>query len=336
MNYSNFNPESYILCCDWGTSSFRLQLVEVTSGKVVFASNAEAGVAKTFNRWKETEGVERLQFYQEYLKEHIDHISINIKASLAKTPLVISGMASSSIGIVELPYSLLPFNLNGGKAAVHSIEESETFPHSILLISGVKSDIDVMRGEETQFIGLQEAITTIGCEKNALLILPGTHSKHIRLVDGQMVDFNTYITGELFSVLVKHSLLKEAVETPTSSLSVDDLAEFAHGVTKSSSWSLLQNLFSVRTGGLFKHRNKRQSYFYLSGLLIGDELNTISKGDWDKLVLCSGNSLFELYKKAIEVLGLSSVTHFVLPEEMTKATISGQIKIYKSNQYVNS
>ncbi|WP_017260006.1 2-dehydro-3-deoxygalactonokinase [Pedobacter arcticus] len=333
MSYSSLAAESYLLCCDWGTSSLRLQLVDIISSKTVATSNAEDGVSKVFNEWKETSEVERLPFYQSRLKIHIDNISSAINLSLKSVPLVISGMASSSIGMVELPYSVLPFDLSGEKAGICVIEESEIFPHSILLVSGVQSNIDVMRGEETQFIGLEQIIQSLDGISNSLLIMTGTHSKHIRVIDGKMVDFNTYMTGELFSVLQKNSLLKQAIEMPTGDLTLDDFDAFSYGIQKSASFNLLKNLFSVRTGELFQHRNKRQNYFYLSGLLIGTELRSVLNGNWEKIILCSGNKLFELYKKAIEELGMGSVAHFVLPEAMTDATILGQIKIYQSKYH---
>ncbi len=67
-------------------------------------------------------------------------------------------MASSSIGMKELPYARLPFALDGGHVQLMYFREERVFPHEIMLISGVKSDHDVMRGEETQLIGLGTAM----------------------------------------------------------------------------------------------------------------------------------------------------------------------------------
>ena len=66
---------------------------------------------------------------------------------------------------------------------------------------------DVMRGEETQLLGVTEPDFT------GLVCIPGTHSKWVRIEAGRIVEFSTYMTGELFSVIARHSILAHAVET---------------------------------------------------------------------------------------------------------------------------
>ena len=61
---------------------------------------------------------------------------------------------------------------------------------------------DVMRGEETQLVGAVAAD-----EASVLAVLPGTHSKWARVDRGRVVDFTTYMTGELYGVLLSHSIL---------------------------------------------------------------------------------------------------------------------------------
>src|SRR3546814_14199624 len=84
-------------------------------------------------------------------------------------------MASSSLGIEELPYATLPFSLSGNGAVTRKFEASADFPHEILLISGLRSEQDVMRGEETQLLGL--AAQGMLPADNAICLFPGTHSK---------------------------------------------------------------------------------------------------------------------------------------------------------------
>ena len=67
-----------------------------------------------------------------------------------------------------------------------------------------------MRGEETQLLGVTEPGFT------GLVCIPGTHSKWIRIEDGRIVEFSTYMTGELFSVIAQHSILAHAVEAAAS------------------------------------------------------------------------------------------------------------------------
>ena len=45
--------DKYILCCDWGTTSFRLRLVERQDYNVLAEFLSKDGVAATFKAWKE-------------------------------------------------------------------------------------------------------------------------------------------------------------------------------------------------------------------------------------------------------------------------------------------
>src|SRR5678815_25631 len=106
-------------------------------------------------------------------------------------PIVISGMASSSIGIRELDYSSIPFPVSGTSANTEWIQTS-TLKNPVLLVSGVRTDDDVMRGEETQLTGLLHLIQIEKASKH-LFILPGTHSKHIVVDQGNVIDLKTYM-----------------------------------------------------------------------------------------------------------------------------------------------
>ena len=82
--------------------------------------------------------------------------------SLNGTTVVLSGMASSSIGLVELPYSKLPFRTNGEDLITEQIQHQN---NPLLVISGASTTDDVMRGEENKGIAEQEITFKIpgGC-----------------------------------------------------------------------------------------------------------------------------------------------------------------------------
>ena len=66
---------------------------------------------------------------------------------------------------------------------------------------------DVMRGEETQLAG----IFPLYSAGRHLICMPGTHSKWVEAKDGVVTGFATYLTGELFAVLSKHSILRHSL-----------------------------------------------------------------------------------------------------------------------------
>jgi 2-dehydro-3-deoxygalactonokinase len=249
-----------IISCDWGTSSFRLRLVDA-DGRVLRSFSGAKGIADTFNEWQQT-GMppsSRVGFYQAVLQTAIEQLG----GDLHGVPVVLSGMASSSIGMLELPYHELPFWVSGEDLQPFSLPSSATFPHTLLLVPGVRSENDVMRGEETQLIGCDS-----DDNGHRLFIFPGTHSKHISVFSGLANGLRTYMTGEFFSLLSRQSILAASIEDSGSNRG----PAFFAGVDAGQHSDLLHSAFSVRTNQLFAKWSKADNYQYLSGLLIGAEL----------------------------------------------------------------
>ncbi|AKD54241.1 2-dehydro-3-deoxygalactonokinase [Spirosoma radiotolerans] len=329
--------KNHLLGCDWGTSSFRLRLIDSTDLRLISEVTSQEGVASTFSDWKangESQGVSREHFFRQQLKRQVDWLASKTAIDLTGTPIVISGMASSSIGMEEVPYATLPFPTDGSLASTRQLSAQADFPHDLTLISGVRTQDDVMRGEETQLIGLLDLLDTLQMSVDeSILLFPGTHSKHIYIQQQQVTDFRTFMTGELFNLMAYHSILKDSVEpTDLHTFSDSDLTAFTSGINDADS-SILNALFRVRTNQLFNKLSKKQNALYLSGLLIGDELKTLIKQPKWQLILCSGNNLYELYKLAMEVLQLSDRTTTISANLIDKATMAGQLKIAQ-NQHV--
>ena len=237
----------------------------------------------------------------------------------AKVKVIISGMASSSIGMRELPYASLPFFANGHALSVEKWQP-KGFPHEISLISGVKSKDDVMRGEETQLVGLYQLLHPAG---NSLFILPGTHSKHIFLENDAISSFHTFMTGEIFDVLSAHSILNGSIEKGDFDSSA--LAAFQKGVLMSvEKSSVLNALFMVRTNALFEKFSKNENYYFLSGLLIGAECNYLTDKKLDQIYICSSGMLFSLYLEAAKTLGISISSELLTDEMVDLALLKGQ------------
>lgn len=249
------------------------------------------------------------------------------KIDLKHLPVVISGMASSTLGIVELPYAPLPFSLKGDNAVWYRMEPSELFPHPVILLSGVRGRDEVMRGEEVQLLGIMETINLLATKNNLIVILPGTHSKHVHISDDQITKIETYITGELFSIMSNNGLLKESVRPAGLSLRQKDWDIFREGIACSGTTNMLQALFKVRTNQLFERFTMQENYTYLSGLLIGYELKELLDKDISRIILCSESELFEHYKYALKYLGLYDRTYLIGRDEAKRATVIGQLVI---------
>ena len=327
---------NYIVSCDWGTSEFRLRLINITEDIVVGEINSSEGVLNIHNRW--TAGSQKItlkKFYLELLLKQIELLLENNSTDFKDVPIIISGMASSSIGIEEQPYANIPFALDGKNAVLKFMEKNADFPYDILLISGVREIADVMRGEETQMIGIAQMVELMKLTEDAICIFPGTHSKHIKISNGNIVSFKTYITGELFQLLSTKSVLKGSVSKEHNDKVMDEmnLQSFYKGIEQSgNNCNLLNTLFSVRTNDLFGLLSTHENFFYLSGLLIGSEIRSLDMEKPSQIILCSGNSMFLLYQLAIEKLNFGRPTIFIQPEMMDKAAFVGQHQIFQYYQ----
>ena len=319
----------HILSCDWGTSSFRLRLVRAENAEIIAAKKSAKGIAATFNSLsakEKNDPEERRHFYLRVIREAIYEIEQEHAISLAGVPLVISGMASSSIGMAELPYKFLPFSVDGkGIRAVH-FEASAGFAHPVLLISGVRSDDDVMRGEETQLVGIVP--DSEAADVNGIYIFPGTHSKHIWVKDRQVTSFKTYMTGEVFDLLCRESILRGGIERNENLHHPGCLQRFKEGVRDAKNANILHAAFHVRTNDLFGKLSKEENFHYLSGLLLGAELDSLTSEVDMPIYVCSESSLRFRYETALEVLGIKANAHAFPAGWAEEAVVRGQLKIY--------
>jgi 2-dehydro-3-deoxygalactonokinase len=172
------------------------------------------------------------------------------------------GMIGSAKGWLDAGYVATP-------ASVNDIIDNLTsfklpWGADAHIVSGVyhqfkDGNFNVMRGEEIQIFGA-------GID-NGFIILPGTHSKHSLIKNGSIEAYDTFMTGEMFSVL-KESILRKGLPTQTFDKSV-----FIKGVIDSNTSSIMSTLFNARTRVLFDLTSEESIDSYISGLLIGYELN---------------------------------------------------------------
>ena len=307
------------ISCDWGTSSFRLRLVEIAGAKIITEESSDQGIAKVFESWKHTgqQGSLRFAFFLERITQSIQSMEGRLKYSLDKYPLVISGMACSTLGMIDLPYKEVPFSTDGSDLVTQVIGANNDFKHDIIFISGARTESDAMRGEETQVIGC------IHNEQAQLNIFPGTHSKHVMVKNGKVVDIKTYMTGEFFAVLSEKSILSASIERTSETKTQKDNA-FEAGVKASLLANLLNSSFKVRTNYLFQKFSRPENYHYLSGLLIGTELRELV-GVRCGISLVTNSYLLSQYETAYNLV-MNGAGRLNI-QNADEAMINGQLKV---------
>jgi len=318
------------LSCDWGTTAFRLKLVELPGLRVLAARQSDEGNAALFERWQQSGQPEnqRLRFYLDVLRGHVQALEQETGRSLEGMPVVVSGMASSTIGMRELPYRELPFAADGSDLVTEPLPATADFPYPVLLVSGARSADDVMRGEETQLVGCGFEPT----EAEQLFLHPGTHAKHVVVRGGQALRLTTYMTGELFSLLSTKSLLAASVEAGGDWQQPAMARAFAQGVQASQQGSLLHAAFLVRTNKLFNKLPKAENFYYLSGLLIGAELRDFPPDFTGPVVMAGEDVLLRSYAAALVQLGIADRLASLTLKGAEEVTLQGQATLLRQAQ----
>ena len=278
---------------DWGTSSFRGWLM--SDGEALAESRGGEGMLHC--------AAAGAGGFAAVLRDHLARLG-----AAAEAPVLICGMAGARQGWVEAPYLKTPTPLD----ALHEGAIRVEAPGDIRILPGIAQarveQPDVMRGEETQLLGVTEP------DFSGLVCIPGTHSKWVRIEDGQVVEFSTYMTGELFSVMAQHSILLHAVDaaaSPADSQAFRD-GPFREGLATAlaAPTALTASLFRLRAAQLLGFEQRTDGAARLSGLLIGTEIADAQRrhGSLRSVRLIAAGALGQLYESALGAQGLDVTT----------------------------
>jgi 2-dehydro-3-deoxygalactonokinase len=265
---------------DWGTTSFRAFRI----GRDGAIRDRRAGPRGVLNvpdgRFAET------------LREEIGPW-----LAAGEDRVLLSGMIGSRQGWKEAPYLPCPASAADIASALVDIEFDWAKVKLVPGLSGVDESgvAEVMRGEETQVIGVPALMTGAG-----IACLPGTHSKWVSVADGRITSFTTHMTGETFGALRGYTILGRTMrEGPQNG------APFEAGLRRSGEpGGLLHHIFGVRALALAGRLAETDAGAYLSGILIGHEIRAALAGATGQVVHVIGApELTQLYANAISVCG---------------------------------
>jgi 2-dehydro-3-deoxygalactonokinase len=282
---------------DWGTSSFRGWLMSA-EGEALAESRSAEGMLHCAAAGTGGAG------FAPVLGHHLARLGAPEAA-----PVLICGMAGARQGWMEAPYIKTPTRLDALHEGAIRIDASG----DIRILPGVaqaEADRpDVMRGEETQLLGVTEPDFT------GLCCIPGTHSKWVRIENGSVVEFSTYMTGELFATLTQHSILAHAVEAHAVEAGASPALgspPFREGLSRAQAepTALSASLFRLRAAQLLGFEQRADGAARLSGLLIGSELADAARryGSPRSVRLIAAGALGLLYETALGAQGLKVTT----------------------------
>ena len=274
--------EAALVGVDWGTTSLRAWTIGA-AGQILEARHRDLGILRVPNG----------DFASAFAKSVGDWHALGL-------PVLMSGMIGSRQGWIEAPYVPCPADLAGFGAHLVS-------PHSqerVWIVPGLSlkdgSRRDVIRGEETQIAGAMGS-------GSGIVVLPGTHSKWVNVEAGRVIDFATFMTGELFDVLRRHSILGRLM---TDGSPNDDGFRLGVLAVRDGAGGLSGALFSVRALGLFGDVAPEALSDYLSGLLIGHELReALQRFPAPKALVVGSASLTRRYCLALDLFDVRAEPH---------------------------
>lgn len=220
-------------------------------------------------------------------------------------PRIACGMVGSRQGWREAPYIACPASLDRLSRGL-----VDTDGGRLALVPGLSTRDaaglpDVMRGEETQILGALAADAP-----PTLVVLPGSHSKWARVECGVVLDFATFMTGELHAALVGHTILGRL---PAGAPAVDPARAFSRGVERGlGPGGLLHDAFGARTLVLAGELAAGDAAEWLSGLLVGREIRDAR--DWAgrqgvdavHVTVVGSEALAARYLRALETAGVDA------------------------------
>ncbi len=280
-----------LLGIDWGTSNRRAYLMQ-RDGRCLAQHADDQGMLAVGGRFAESLAALRSE--------------LKVAADI---PTVMSGMVGSASGWQEVPYLDTSVPLSQLPAALVPVAG---FPgcHIVPGYCDRSDGVDVMRGEEAQLLGAVAMGIT-----DAWVVLPGTHSKWVRLQAGKVAQLATYMTGELFAMLSAGGTLSALMDHGG-----DDEAAFAEGMHEAQSGKPLSNtLFRVRARVVANDMAAAKARSFVSGLLIGTEFSAAHRQQGSEINVIASHALSSRYASASAHFGMTA--RVLDPDEVYRAAL---------------
>jgi len=293
---------------DWGSSSFRAYRFD-DAVNLIDQVATPTGIREV--------DLSRPDAYERVLFDSIGHWLV------PGDVVLLSGMITSRTGWHETPYLECPANVS--EIAAHAVSKAVRGMDLRFLpgINQLSPNPDVMRGEELQLLGASLGGSLGGSlgVQSSIVILPGTHSKWAHVKDGCLQQFHTVMTGELFEIILKHSLVGAM-----SSSDAFDQSSFLQGVKSGfTTDTLLSDIFTLRASVLLEQAQGSALHSRLSGMLIGREIREgvqlMAGVDQTAMMLVGSDALCALYERAFQHL------EFSITKSADTAAIAGFQKI---------
>ena len=303
------------IAIDGGTTNTRISLVR--DYQVLDTIKINVGARK---------GIEDKTLLQRSVQEGIEQLLL--KNSIKEEDIykiLASGMITSEFGLCNVDHIIAPAGIKELHDNMYETKLEEITGIPFVFIRGVKimgqsvDETDVIRGEETELIGIME-------DAESAYILPCSQSKIIKTdTEGRIITFSTSLTGEMIAVLSSGTILKDAVNLNVNQL---DAAYLLDGYRCCERNGINKALFKVRLLKTQFQKSETQIYSFFMGIILHDEIEEVLRYDVKKIVIAGKKQIKEALSILIQHVSEKEIV-CVTDEQAENANIRGMIKIYE-------
>ena len=207
--------------------------------------------------------------------------------------ILVSGMLTSELGLYNLPHKVMPAGTKDLAQGAVTVSLPEIFPCPVTFLPGLKNDsagdfsrADMMRGEETELVGLMDLT---GIKPPFTAVLPGTHTKLVKVNQGgQMELCRTTLGGELLAAIPQNTVLKSSVVFPLLQVGAD-MSYLQRGVECSRKLGLSSAAFKTRVLVTTEGVSPENAGVFLAGVLLEPDLVAIAQTAGSDPILLGGS-----------------------------------------------
>ncbi len=239
------------------------------------------------------------------------------------------GMLTSEYGLYEVRHLPTPCGIAELHNGIKKVCLPEITSLPIYLIPGLKCsdgtylDTDMMRGEETELLGLVDRLSG-----GFSYILPGSHSKIICADSGNRIySIRTFLTGEMVAALSANTILSGLIDIKESI----DAKYLFEGFRFASSFSLNEALLKVRIMSTQFRLSASACYSFFLGACLEGEVSEIIKIKEETVVIGGQAKLKEATALLLNRFSNKKVIE-CSDEASQYASVKGMIKIFTYNK----
>jgi 2-dehydro-3-deoxygalactonokinase len=214
----------YYVTIDCGTTNSRAFIIDET-GKIYGKAAKTVGVkdtATTGSKKTLQEGV------HEIILEAVNQAGLKVSDL---TAVLSSGMITSEIGLVEIPHLVAPCGIDDLAKNIVNVSDTNIIDADIpvFFVRGIKNkkdagtktatelvgELDFMRGEETQVIGM---LSRSDFSTPATIVILSSHTKFIPIDgSGMVLGSLTTMSGQLYDAIINHTFVGKSVNKDQNS-----------------------------------------------------------------------------------------------------------------------